>query len=297
MAIYKSGSVNVVIGSSGIKGNSTDFTTYVSNGDLFKLDDDNAFYEVASVVNATNFTLTSRYADTNYQTARSENIASANTATKIYSGALTNTPVIQNYVVITASLEQFTDNGAGVLIGNASPPGSGTIGYDDGAYSITLGTDLTATINVTASYYSGDTRNSMPYKVVTDFTNNYSFPELNLNDREFNTIFTKAVRLIDAKIKVVEDNSDFLSTTLADDAEVVIASNVTGFGFAQFGDNEEYGDFTFNSSNTVILGNVSASFYGTDTDAAGCVYDNGTGVTIKNRLGASKTVRYRINYS
>jgi len=205
MAIYKNGSVDVVIGSSSVKGNSTAFTTYVSKSDLFKLNDDSVFYEVASVVNATNFTLSARYADTSYQTARAENLASANTATKTYSGTLSNTPVILNYVVITASNERFTDGGGGVLTGSASPAGSGTIGYDDGAYSITLGTDLTATINMTASYYSGDTRNSMPYKVVTDFTPSFSIPELSLNDRETNAVFTKAVRLIDTALQNITD--------------------------------------------------------------------------------------------
>lgn len=199
MAIYNSGSVNITIGSANVKGNSTNFSTYVSKGNLFKLNDDNGFYEVANVINATNLTLTSRYTDSNYQTARSENVASANTATKTYSDTLTNTPVIQNYVVITAS-ERFTDNGAGVLTGNGSPVGSGTIDYDSGLFSITLGTNLTATVNLSASYYSGDTRNSMPYKIIKDFTPNYSLPELSLNDREFNTVFTKAMRKIDSAL-------------------------------------------------------------------------------------------------
>ena len=111
MAIYNSGSVNIVIGSAGVKGNSTNFSTYVSQGNLFKLNDDNVFYEVADVVNATNLTLTTRYSDSDHQTSRSENVASASSATRIYSDVLTNTPVIQNYVVITAS-ERFIDDGA-----------------------------------------------------------------------------------------------------------------------------------------------------------------------------------------
>ena len=202
MAIYKNGSVDVVIGSSSVKGNSTAFTTYVSKSDLFKLNDDSVFYEVASIVNATNFTLSSRYADTSHQTARAENLASANTATKTYSGTLSDTPVILNYVTITAS-ERFTDDGGGVLTGNNS--GTGTISYDDGAYSITLGTSLTGSVNMSASFYSGNTRNSMPYKVVTDFTPSFLIPELSLNDRETNAVFTKAVRLIDTALQNITD--------------------------------------------------------------------------------------------
>jgi len=219
MALYNSGSVNIVIGSANVRGNSTDFITYTTQGNLFKLNEDNSFYEIGSVVNATNFTLTSRYADTSYQTARSENVASANTATKTYSDTLSNTPLIQNYVVITAS-ERFTDNGSGVLAGNDSPAGSGTVDYDSGLFSITLGNDLTGSVNLVASYYSGDTRSSMPYKIVTDFTPNYDLPELSLNDREFNRIFTKAMRLIDTELNdldtkkaIVGANSDITSMT------------------------------------------------------------------------------------
>ena len=40
-----------------------------------------------------------------------------------------------------------------------------------------------------------------------------------------------------------------------------------------------------------------ASFVNTDTDGNACVYDAGSGIAIKNRLGSSKTIRYNINYS
>ena len=200
MAVYNSGSVRVRAGSAGIRGNNTDFVTYVSIGDLFKITSESSFYDVAAIVNATNLTLSGRYANTDQQTSRSENVASGTTATKMYDFNLTNTPVIQNYVVITASLEQFTDNGAGVLTSDASPQGSGSVSYDDGAVEIILGTDLTATINITASYYSGNTLNSMPYQIVKDFSSHYDFPELSLIDTHFQDIYTKAIRLIDSAI-------------------------------------------------------------------------------------------------
>ena len=226
MALYNSGSVNIVIGSANVRGNSTAFTTYVSSGDLFKDNENNSFYEVGSIVNATNLTLTSRYADASYQTARAENVASANTATTIYSDTLSNTPLIQNYVVITAS-ERFTDNGSGVLAGNASPAGSGTVDYDSGLFSVTLGTDLTGSVNLAASYYSGDTRSSMPYKIVTDFTPNYDLPELNLNDREFNTIFTKAMRLIDARLYVTASHT-LVASDFTQDGGMLVGTGTGG---------------------------------------------------------------------
>jgi len=199
MSAYSTGSVRVIVGSSTVRGYGTNFLTYVDAGDLFRLEDDTTFYEVAAITTATKFTLSSRYANTSYQTSRTaEHLATAGVATKLYSGTLSHTPVILNSVVFNASIESFTDDGAGVLIGDGSPAGSGTISYDDGAWSITLGTDLTASAACTASYFSGDTLNSMTYQIVTDYTPNIKLPEMSENDVGFSKIYTKAIRLIDA---------------------------------------------------------------------------------------------------
>ena len=199
MAIYNTGSVQVKAGSAIVVGTDTSFNNYVSVNYIFKLADAATCYTIAGVNSATRLTLSSRYTNTSYQTARNQdNLASGTTATQIYSGSLSNTPVIQSEVTITASLEKFTDDGGGILTGNASPAGSGTIGYDDGAYSVTLGTALTATINISASYTSGDTRNSEPYQIIRDYTTNYDLPEMGANDINFAHIYTKGVRLIDS---------------------------------------------------------------------------------------------------
>ena len=66
MAIYKSGSVTVYVGSTTVRGNGTVFNTYVSAGDLFKLTSESAFYDVAAVNSATNLSLTGAYANSNY---------------------------------------------------------------------------------------------------------------------------------------------------------------------------------------------------------------------------------------
>ncbi len=200
MANYDTGSVNLTVGSSSVVGNSTDFTTYVSNGDLFRVSGETPFYSVADVVTATQLTLTGRYADSSQYSSIASNIASTTTATS-YSFTLTKNPIIQNSVVVTAS-ERFTDNGAGILSGSKS--GTGTVGYDDGAVSIILGTQLTATYTVAASYNQGNTRNALSYQVVTDYTTNYSFPEIGLNDAGLPAIYTKAIRDIDKTLNNLE---------------------------------------------------------------------------------------------
>jgi hypothetical protein len=89
----------------------------------------------------------------------------------------------------------------------------------------------------------------------------------------------------------------FTSETVADDAEIVIATGVSGWGFAQIGDNQEWGQFSFTADGTVTLVANSANTVNTDTDAKFCIYDAGSGIAIKNRLGSSLTVRFEIHYS
>ena len=201
MAVYNTNSVKVKVGSAIVYGNNTDFNTYASVGNIFKLAGENVTYTIAAVNAATRITLSSRYANTNEQTGRSENMASCGAATKLYSGTLTYRPIIQNTVVMTAS-HRLIDNGAGALSGD---DGSGTIDYDSGAYTITLTATLNATYNVVASYYSGNTLNSQSYQIIRDYTSNYSFPEAVPSDKNLAYIYTKAIRMLDETIQDLED--------------------------------------------------------------------------------------------
>lgn len=203
MAAYNTGLVQVKTGSAAVKGTggNEDFVTYVSVGDLFRISTESTFYTVAGITNASNLTLSSRYANSDYQTSRpSEQVATMTVATKMYSGTLIETPVIQSNVRLNASIEVFTDDGAGTLTGDGTPAGSGTVDYDTGAWAITLGTDLTATAPCVASYLSGDTQSAVSYQIVTDYTPNYNFPEITINDVNFQNIYTKALRDIDSAI-------------------------------------------------------------------------------------------------
>lgn len=87
------------------------------------------------------------------------------------------------------------------------------------------------------------------------------------------------------------------SATVADEAEITLATGVAGFGFAQAGDNEQWIQFSFTTDGVVTVIANSANAVNTDTDGNLCVYDAGSGIAIKNRLGGSKTVRYSVKYS
>ncbi len=206
MSVYNSGSVRVRVGSADIRGNNTLFNSYVSAGDYFKITSEDVFYTVAAVSTATKLTLSSRYANTSFQTGRTENIATAVTGDLTYSGTLNYAPVIQNKVTIkVVAKEKFRDNGAGVLTGSLG--GSGTIGYDDGAWAVTLGADSGTTKLMTASYNSGDTLNGKSYQIVKDFTTNYKFPEADPADKNLSYIYTKSMRMIDTKLNAASMSS------------------------------------------------------------------------------------------
>ena len=206
MSVYSSGSCRVRVGSAEVRGNNTLFTTYVTAGDLFKITSESTFYTVAAVTTATKLTLSSRYANTSFQTGRTENTGTAVISDTTYSGILDHTPAIQSKVTIKVTAkEKFRDDGAGVLTGSLG--GSGTISYDDGAWAITMGADPGGTKIITASYNSGDTMNGQSYQIVRNYTTYHKLPEADPVDKNLAYIYTKAVRMIDSKMNAASMTS------------------------------------------------------------------------------------------
>lgn len=87
------------------------------------------------------------------------------------------------------------------------------------------------------------------------------------------------------------------SEVLADDASITLTTGVAGFGFVQIGDNQEYAQFVFTAAGVVTLIHNSANAVNTDTDGNLCIFDNGSGIAIRNRLGNDLTIRLDVNYS
>jgi hypothetical protein len=85
--------------------------------------------------------------------------------------------------------------------------------------------------------------------------------------------------------------------SVVDDGQLILPDASTGWGFAQIGDNEEYALFSWTTAGAVTLISNSVNTVNTDTDDKFCIYDAGTDVRIKNRLGAEKIVRWAIYYS
>ena len=88
-----------------------------------------------------------------------------------------------------------------------------------------------------------------------------------------------------------------VTTSVEDEAGITLNTGKTGRGWAMAGDNEEYINFRFTAAGVVTIISNSANAINTDTDGFLCVYDAGAGIAIKNRLGATKIIRYVVQYS
>lgn len=80
----------------------------------------------------------------------SESIGTGDGSQKTFSGSLTNDCIKKGTLSITDGTETFTDNGNGVLTGDAG--GTGTINYASGAYSVTFNTAPSNGASITADY-------------------------------------------------------------------------------------------------------------------------------------------------
>jgi len=86
---------------------------------------------------------------------------------------------------------------------------------------------------------------------------------------------------------------------ILDDGSISIAASQSGWGevFAfNSGTFAERARFYFNSDASVVLIDNSANVVTTDTDTNLCIFDNGTSVSIRNRLGGTRTLKVVIHY-
>lgn len=69
-----------------------------------------------------------------------------------YTGTLIVFPIVPGTMTVTDGVENFVDNGAGILTGNLG--GSGTINYTTGVFNITFNTAVATGVSIIASYTS-----------------------------------------------------------------------------------------------------------------------------------------------
>jgi len=83
-----------------------------------------------------------------------------------------------------------------------------------------------------------------------------------------------------------------ITITLADDESVTLPPSKIGRGWLMVGDDEEYSDFRFSQNATVTLFSSSANVINSDTDTNFCIFGSANSVVLKNRLGATKVIKY-----
>lgn len=86
------------------------------------------------------------------------------------------------------------------------------------------------------------------------------------------------------------------ASNVADDGSIIIATGVSGWGECMAGDNQEWAHFRFSADGTVTLIANTTNVTNTDSDDNLCIYDVGSGMAIKNRLGTTKKIALNINY-
>ena len=109
--------------------------------------------------------------------------------------------------------------------------------------------------------------------------------------------FNIDVLTIDGRINGIKYDSD--STVLADDASIILTNSISGWGEVyafNAGAIDEWAEFIISSDGAVYLKSNSTDVVNTDTDNKLCIFDNGSGVTIRNRLGGSRTIKYIIHH-
>jgi len=91
--------------------------------------------------------------------------------------------------------------------------------------------------------------------------------------------------------------SESNNSSVEDEAFIDLPSGISGWCFVQAGDGEEYAKFSFTTAGIVtLLSDTSTNVVNTDTDGNLCIFDNGTNVRIKNRLGSAKIIKFNCNY-
>jgi hypothetical protein len=105
---------------------------------------------------------------------------------------------------------------------------------------------------------------------------------------------TDHVRGIGTGSEVVEHE---VPVELADDGSFDLPDASAGWCHLLVGDGEEYAYFTWTTGAVVTLVSNSANVVAADTDTKFAIFDNGTAVRVRNRLGAAKKVMFSYHFT
>jgi hypothetical protein len=82
---------------------------------------------------------------------------------------------------------------------------------------------------------------------------------------------------------------------LANEATEMISEGANGWAFCAIGDNEEYANIRFSNIGAINIIINTPHIINSDTDGNLCIYNIGSSIIIKNRLGDTKTLIYEVH--
>lgn len=88
-------------------------------------------------------------------------------------------------------------------------------------------------------------------------------------------------------------------TNLVNGDSIVLTNGISGWGEVyafNAGAIDEWAEFIISSDGAVYLKSNSTDVVNTDTADKLCIFDNGSGVTIRNRLGGTRIIKYIIHH-
>lgn len=114
-----------------------------------------------------------------------------------------------------------------------------------------------------------------------------------------NIYATDTITSADSVMVIGGMNIFYKNRTIADDSYLTPTTAINGRGWVMVSNSgtvAEWADFYFSNDGTVVLIQNSANVVTVDTDDKLVIKDNGTGITIENRLGGSRTIKVRLEY-
>jgi hypothetical protein len=207
----------------------------------------------------------------------------------------------------------LSNTGSGYYLGGATAPFSGIFdaSTDTAANSIRIAVADAARIVMISDYADrgsnpGIAAQANPTLIIQSANAPAAQPTENvrISHNQTNGVITtaKGDMILDPATEITEVCGVGLKTkeynaTVNDDATISLPANSIGWGTIMIGDNQEFARFRWTAAAVVTLDESTANVITSDTDLNLCIFDGGTSVSIRNRLGANLVVRYVIHYS
>lgn len=144
--------------------------------------------------------------------------------------------------------------------------------------------DIETDINLTALYGDSSIAEHFTVRINPNLTLPYSGGKIQYN-QSVGMTFYECITGLDLYDSVEE---------MLDDGWIEFEVGVAGWGNIMVEDGEEWCSFIFDSDGTVLLREETTNMVNTNTNGKFCIFDDGFGIKIMNRLGSTKTVAMRI---